>query len=392
MVIKRIILRIIHGLLYFFNIFWYLLNFPIALLFFSSRNIWLIYEINFDARDNGYCFFEYVRKTHPDINVYYVISKKNINYSKANSIGKTIEPYSYKHLLLFIGANFLLSTTIYGLTPNKYLDLFLKKHHLFHAKCVNLNHGIDKDLYESDFKVRAKRDLIITGGYPEYLFVLQNYGYDKSEVAYTGLARFDKLHDNIEKDRILIMPTWRRWIRNSDDITFLTSEYFKKWVEFLESESIANLHRKGFEIIYFIHPALNKFIHLFNDISTPVKFCNSKSDDLQELLRSSRIMITDFSSVFFDFAYMKKPIIYYQFDEEQFFATHYKKSSYFSYRENGFGPVCTTLEEVQYELNRFSHNNFLNDLKYTKRSNEFFILYDCNNCERIYNAISKLEK
>ena len=58
------------------------------------------------------------------------------------------------------------------------------------------------------------------------------------------------------------------------------------------------------------------------------------------MIKKSALLITDFSSVFFDFGYMKKPIIYYQFDNELFRSNHYKEG-YFSYERDGFGPVAT---------------------------------------------------
>ena len=42
-------------------------------------------------------------------------------------------------------------------------------------------------------------------------------------------------------------------------------------------------------------------------------------------------MITDYSSVFFDFSYMRKPVIFYQFDEKKFRKAQYAEG-YFSYK------------------------------------------------------------
>jgi len=58
---------------------------------------------------------------------------------------------------------------------------------------------------------------------------------------------------------------------------------------------------------------------------------------------SSSLLITDYSNLFFDFAYLKKPIIYTQFDYEEYRKTQYKKG-YFDYTIHGFGPVCYNLE------------------------------------------------
>ena len=61
--------------------------------------------------------------------------------------------------------------------------------------------------------------------------------------------------------------------------------------------------------------------------------------DIQNLLKDSALMITDYSSVFMDFAYMEKPEIYFQFDEDQFRSTHYAKG-YFDYKKDEIIGLC----------------------------------------------------
>ena len=45
----------------------------------------------------------------------------------------------------------------------------------------------------------------------------------------------------------------------------------------------------------------------------------------------------DYSSIAFDFAYMKKPLIYYQFDQDKYYTNHFAKG-YFDCERDGFGP------------------------------------------------------
>ena len=111
--------------------------------------------------------------------------------------------------------------------------------------------------------------------------------------------------------------------------------------------------------------------------------------DVQQLLISSKLLITDYSSVFFDFAYMKKPSIYYQFDSNTFFAKHYKKG-YFDYSENGFGDVALSVEELLLSLKGNIDLDFVPNMRYLERMNSFFELYDDCNCERIYQLIEAL--
>ena len=146
----------------------------------------------------------------------------------------------------------------------------------------------------------------------------------------------------------------------------------------------------GFTIYYYVHPALNGYLDAFKDALPSVIFLNSKDgNDIQSHLISAKVLITDFSSVYFDFAYMRKPTIYYQFDEDQYYESHYIKA-YFDYRRDGFGPVVIKQKELLSELKKVLSNNTQIDQKFLANINRFFPLNDTNNCERIFNAIINL--
>ena len=102
------------------------------------------------------------------------------------------------------------------------------------------------------------------------------------------------------------------------------------------------------------------------------------------------MLITDFSSLAFDFGYMKKHVIYYQYDEDQYFKSHYIKG-YFDYRNDGFGPVYKELKDVvNYVDSCFKHGGELMKRKYLCNVSRFFPVYDNNNCERIFDVIRKM--
>jgi CDP-glycerol glycerophosphotransferase (TagB/SpsB family) len=113
--------------------------------------------------------------------------------------------------------------------------------------------------------------------------------------------------------------------------------------------------------------------------------------DIQTLLKESSLLITDYSSIFFDFAYMKKPLLYYQFDEEEFRKRQYEEG-YFSYRKDGFGSVVKNEERLVDAINDCIDKNFTTPPLYSKRADKFFALRDKNNSERIYQAILALRQ
>lgn len=380
-----------HGVIFLFVIFLYFLSFPLAFLIYGHKKIWLISEVDFDARDNGIHFFTYLKTNHPEINCVYIIDKRNPGYSHVKKIGATVKPHSYRHLLIFIASQAKISTLVHGCSPSWCITKHLLKHHGT-GKNIALKHGVFKNLHPNYFKKNAHLDLICCGGKPEFEFIDKEFGYQKGVAKYTGLARFDALHNLCIDNEIFIMPTWRRWLDNIDTISdFKESDYYKNWSSLISDPKllkIADINK--LTICFYVHPKLNKFIDLFQTKDAKIKFLNSKhGDSVQNHLKKASILITDFSSVFFDFAYMRKPAIFYQFDEKNYFDFHYKKA-YFDYRENGFGPVVQNANDVLDELQKIINNRCRLSELYYRRAIDFFPLYDTNNCERIFAEIKEV--
>ena len=82
----------------------------------------------------------------------------------------------------------------------------------------------------------------------------------------------------------------------------------------------------------------------------------SRIENFTELFESTSLLVTDYSSVFFDFAYLRKPVIYTQFDKEEFFQSHSYEKGYFEYETDGFGPVCYSLDETVQEIINIMEN------------------------------------
>ena len=115
------------------------------------------------------------------------------------------------------------------------------------------------------------------------------------------------------------------------DIKSLNFNELKAFVEEIGEKAF-----RAKQIYEWIHV---KNVDSFDEIQNNSIIIAHKDDyDVQDLLIRSSVLVTDYSSVFFDFAYMGKPVIYYQFDEDEFRKNHYQEG-YFSYREHGFGRV-----------------------------------------------------
>ncbi len=360
--------------------------FPFARLFLWHKKIWIVSEHGYEARDNGYSFFKYMRRDHPEVNCYYAIDFKSSDYPKIKELGNPIKFGSFKHFAYWCAARYIISSKTQGFCPSYYLTLLRKKVHLW-GKYVFLQHGITKDDQKFLYKKPSKIDLFICGAKPEYDDIKAHYGYKENEVAYTGFARFDDYFGLTPKNQILVMPTWRRYAEN---VKFEETEYFKTWHAFINSEELnAILKDSGVSLYFYLHPHFKQHLHLFKTNCSNIKVIPFENSDLQVLIQESKMFITDFSSLAFDFGYMKRPVIYYQYDEEKYFSGHYIKG-YFDYRKDGFGKVCNDFSSLLLILKNILNNNIQMDGLYLNRTAKFFPLLDNNNSKRIYHSISCL--
>lgn len=357
--------------------------------------MWIICERKTDARDNGYHFFRYLCRNHPEINAAYIIDKNSCDYSRAAELGRIIQPNTFEHMLSFACAGVCISTHIMGYAPDTYRFALLDaKLGLVHTKKVFLQHGIIetdlKELYYPD----SRLDLFVCTAIPEFNFVCGNFRHPDGVVQRLGLCRYDRLlTEHRVKKQILIMPTWRIYLRNLSKEEFIKSDYYKNYSELINCSQTADILKKyGYEMVLYLHYELQPYAGLFKSGNPDIKIAEFKDYDVQNLLMDSAVLITDYSSILFDFAYMQKPSAYFWFDEKAFFERHYKKG-YFDCRADGFGPVFESLEPLLDYIRRCLENNAQMPSEYKKRTEEFFdygFKSKTTNCERTYDAISRI--
>ena len=355
------------------------------------KNCWLVSEHGNDARDNGYFFFEYVRENHPEIDIRYVITLDSPDFHKIENIGKYIIYGSKEHFLAFINSQLLISTHLSGCSPDVGLFFRLQRYGLLRYKGKNicLQHGIIHTNLQFFNQKNTNLSLLITSVQPEYNYLIKNNGFNSYVVKLTGLARYDNLKSK-NSNQILFMPTFRKYMHYMNNSEFMKSDYYKHINSLINNIALINyLEANNLNLVFYIHSEFQKYLNLFTSNSKNIIIANMKDYEVQDLLINSKLLITDYSSVFFDFAYMKKPIIYYQFDYDTFQKRHYGKG-YFSYTNDGFGPVCRREEEVVKSIKFYIKKGYKIEEKYRTRVSKFFIFNDNKNCERIFNEIIKL--
>lgn len=356
------------------------------------RDLWLVGERGNDARDNGYCFYCYIKKNHPEINARYVITETGADTHKIKELGGAVNYRSFRHYLAYYSAKYLIGTHIQPCSPDLMVYYHLAgKGIKAPGKQIFLQHGISYN----DMTWLSGRylyiDLFVCGAQPEYDYI-KTLGHDKNVVKYLGFSRFDNLvHAKEAEKMILVMPTWRGAHYPAGD-KFADTEFCKSYCSLLKNQEIIKmLDEHDYKLIFYPHVEMQKYMHYFKEAcaSDRIIAADKSTHDVQALLMSCAMLITDYSSVFFDVAYMGKPVLYYQFDEEEFNSRHYKKA-YFDYRGDAFGPVCDNEAELAAQIGKCFETGMKQTKEYRERAEKFFRLHDDKNSERIFNAIAEL--
>lgn len=357
--------------------FLYFILFP----FMKNKRIWLLSDRPNFADDNAKHLFKYSHNICDNTKKYYVVNKDSQSYDDMKKISNNIVAFgSLRHQILYLFSEKVISSYVnenfinpfYFITPALYSGLNTASRYF-------LQHGVTKDdISEFVKKYDKNLSLIVTvSDLERESFLEDGYNYDENVIQTLGFPRFDNLTSS-NKKQILFAPTWRIDLTNKKRL--LESQYYQTLNNFFNNEKLKNiLEENNYSLVFKPHPELEKYCDLL-DIPENVKI--SKEESYQELFRDSSILITDYSSIFFDFAYLKKAVIYYQKDEDY----HYQEG-YFKYDLHGFGPVIKNEENLVDEIESNIKSDCIMDEKYAQRVDNFFKYTDKNNSKRVYEWI-----
>ena len=155
------------------------------------------------------------------------------------------------------------------------------------------------EVFQTSFRINRER--LIETGYPRNDFITNATNEDILEIK-------KKFNLPLDKKIILYAPTWRDNSYVASGYTFELEADFHKWKETLSDEYII-VFKPHYLIInkYENDNSLNGFLYSI-----------SAEAEINELYVISDILITDYSSVFFDYAVLNRPIYFYMYDLEQY--------------------------------------------------------------------------
>lgn len=355
----------------------------------GGKQIWLVGEREDQAEDNGYFFFKYCREHYPNQKIYYVINQDSPHLDKVEKYGNVIYHSSLKHRIYMLAASTYISAWVfeecsYPRQKQEFIRWFGKS--VSKKTNICLQHGvIIHNIGPYLNKEKYKQDLIISSSEYEKKIIMKTLGYPEGDVAVTGLARFDNLHQRKTKKQILIMPTWRRHLANVNKVQFLQSDYCRAYKDLITNQEFLDLiEENDIPVKFYVHSQMQKFMDEFVIEHPQIEFLVKSNAIVSELLKESALLITDYSSVSSDFLYMEKPVIMYQFDPHN---NHHAPCEEIKYNELGF--VVSSENELIKQIRKVIDNNLKINKRYLANSKRIFKYKDTNNAQRIYNIIKE---
>ena len=367
----------------------------------KKKPLWLIMDRTNRADDNGEVFFRYMQK-HDEIDTCFVIDRECADHQRLQNIGKVVPLYSQEHYLAALLADCVISSQCNGYVENPFWENAEYFRDIYHKpKLIFLQHGVIKD----DMSVTLNRfhtnlSGFVTSTTAEYQSILDYpYHYDKEKVWLTGLPVLDELK-NDEQQCIVIAPTWRmglmrqEWNEAKNEMEWVPkcdikkSAYYQAYRNLLNDKELAECcQENGFRLCFKPHPLIEPYIKDITE-GTAARFLGAEIS-YQDMLSMGNLMVTDYSSIAFEFAYLGKSTLYYQFDKKEFFSSHSYRQGYFDYKRDGFGEVCTNHKKLVSLLMGYIQNNCAVKKKYKNRIDSLYPFHG-GACERIYEHIRRL--
>ncbi|MFC0559239.1 CDP-glycerol glycerophosphotransferase family protein [Halalkalibacter alkalisediminis] len=361
------------------------------------KPIWLIHEkYSETAQDNSFYFFKYCYENHPKDRIYYVIKKGSKDENNlAPYIDRVVYFMSIKHLLLLLASKVIVSSEAKGHGYAWRVSRGIIRDYVNSKRFVFLQHGVlglKKVDNTFNFNTANSAELFVVSSDFEKGIVKEYFGYPEKNVIVTGLSRWDVLEDKSityssasNKKEIFFMPTWRNWLEEVEDSEFIKSDYFEAYNSLLNSNKLVKvLDENNVRLNFYVHPKFMPYVTNFTSSNEHIKIMQFGDEKVNELIMRSNLLITDYSSVAWEMFYLKKPILFYQFDLKKYMEN---QGSYMDLEKDLFGEVGYNPTDLIELIQNYIENDFEEKQEFTKLRGEYFNYVDQINSERIYKKI-----
>jgi CDP-glycerol glycerophosphotransferase len=318
--------------------------------------------------DNPRAIYEFLLENDYPYKLYWSVDKKYLHYFRDKKLNY-IRRFSIKWLLIMPRARFWVTNSRMPLwIPKPKHTIYLQTWHGTPLKRLAADMdevyipGTTAEKYKENFLKEAKNwdYLISPNAYSTEIF--RSAFQFKKEVLETGYPRNDFIckHNNketiknlvtdyglpLDKKVILYAPTWR-------DNQFHKKGKYSFDIN-LDLDLLKEKLGENYVILFRLHYLVSENLDL-----TPYKgfaYDFSHHEDIRELYLIADILMTDYSSVFFDYGNLKRPMIFYVYDIEQY--RDHLRGFYFDFEKEAPGPLVMSTEEVIQAVKRMEVDGF----------------------------------
>lgn len=292
---------------------------PVAMLFEKEAST---------AQDNGFALFQYLTQSASatQFDVRYVIDASCSQKSRLLGYSGVVKKYSLTFWRLLASSNTFTvgSDTKYHLA-SVYARPGLLDRYLYVRKNYFLQHGVvglkriaflaAQSAGRSDFTVVSsnwERDILVGAG------------ATSSALDLTGLPRWDRLCDASRGvptriQRILYMPTWRGWLEGQNSEELGASQYVSEIRSFLTDERLVRLLREHQVVLSFVpHPKFSELSRDWDPFHEQIELLHQDDVEFAQLVSDAQMVITDYSSILWDFVQSNKTVVRFEFDRQRY--------------------------------------------------------------------------
>lgn len=345
--------------------------------------------------DNPRAIYEYLKENDTRYKMYWSVDKHHIEkFNQANI--NYIRRFSLKWMILMNRAKYWVTNSRLPLwIPKPIHTIYVQTWHGTPLKKLALDMeevhmpAIDTETYKRNFLKEVKKwDYLISPNQYSTEIFKRAFQFDK-KIIESGYPRNDYLINNNNKKQIklikskLQIPTEKKVILYAP--TWRDNQFYDKGRYKFDIQMDLNLLRQELSEEYIIILRLHYLVAENLDLSTYEGFVYDFShyEDIRDLYLISDLLITDYSSVFFDFANLKRPMIFYVYDIDEY--RDRLRGFYFDFEKQAPGPLVQNTKELINAIKNIEHN--FNEEEFSSFYNKFCYLDDGFATERVVDEI-----
>ena len=210
-------------------------------------------------------------------------------------------------------------------------------------------------------------------------------GMERDDLYITGMAKFDRAFRHDGADKIVIMPTWRRWETNQAREDIRQTNYYK--MIRLMFDSVPEELRDRVTVLP--HPLMAETFKNIEAGSEDAGLAERVlvTSDYESVLRDCELLITDYSSISYDAYYRGAKVVFYWAEKDECM-THYGEGTHLMLNmDNVFGPVAMDGAGIRRAIEETYGKE--QDPLYLERYRKIIEFHDGKNSERIIQHLIK---